>query len=269
MVRNGDAHKPIWLSEMAWNALPLDSPLPPAYGQVTQTQQARYAVQAYYRLQSEWPWVGVANYWFLKQADDRERDANPQYYFRMLEPDFAPQPVYHAVSNAAQLPPVMYRGYHQEDHWALEYVGWEEAKDERAVLGAYRQATTGDAHASFTFDGSDLWLVIARWPNGGWLEVSVDGGPPLVVSEDSPETDFGVRVPIARGLPPRQHDVHITAHDGAVIDGFIVKDRPIWWLKRVVGMGAVAVGLAALAWLMFQLPTYPRSHPQRNRRDLC
>ncbi len=38
----------------------------------TEAQQARYAVQAYQRLQAEWPWLGVANYWFLKQADEHE-----------------------------------------------------------------------------------------------------------------------------------------------------------------------------------------------------
>jgi hypothetical protein len=35
MVRNGDAHKAIWISEMNWNAVPPDSGLPPNYGQVT------------------------------------------------------------------------------------------------------------------------------------------------------------------------------------------------------------------------------------------
>ncbi len=249
MVRNGDAHKPIWLSEMAWNALPTDSALPPAYGQVTQAQQARYAVQAYYRLQSEWPWLGVANYWFLKQADDREREVNPQYYFRLLEPDFTPLPVYHALSNAAHLPPVMYRGYHQEDHWAVNYTGWEEMKDGRAVLGNYHQATHDGARADLTFNGSDLWLVVARSPGGGWLEVTVDGGPPVVVSQDSPETVFGIKVPVARRLRQGQHEVHINAGQGAVIDGFVVQNRPIWGLRRAVGAAAMVVGLAALGWL--------------------
>lgn len=249
MVRNGDAHKPIWLSEMAWNALPPDSALPPAYGQVTEAQQARYAVQAYYRLQSEWPWLGVANYWFLKQADDREREVNPQYYFRLLEPDFTPLPAYYALSDAAHLPPVMYRGYHQEDHWAVNYAGWEAVKDERAVLGNYRQATNDTALADLTFKGSDLWLVVARRPDGSWLEVAVDGGPPVVVSQDSPETAFGVKVPIARGLPKGQHEVHISAGQGAVIDAFVVQDRPTWGLQRAVGVAAMVVGLAALGWL--------------------
>jgi hypothetical protein len=254
MVRNGDAHKPIWLSEMAWNALPPDSDLPPAYGQVTEAQQARYAVQAYYRLQSEWPWLGVANYWFLKQADDHEREVNPQYYFRLLEPDFTPLPAYEALSDAAHLPPVMYRGYHQQDHWAVAYTGWQEVQDKQAVLGTYQQAMTEGAQARFTFDGSDLWLVVARRPDGGWLEVSVDGGSPQEVSQDSPETSFGVPVAIARGLPRDQHQVHITAHHGPVIDGFIVQDRATWWLGRAVGVLAVITSLSALGWLMVSRP---------------
>jgi hypothetical protein len=51
MVANGDAHKPIWLSEMNANAVP-DNPTIQnfgAYGQVTPEQQARYAPLAYER----------------------------------------------------------------------------------------------------------------------------------------------------------------------------------------------------------------------------
>jgi hypothetical protein len=250
MVRNGDAHKPIWLSEMAWNALPSDSPLPPAYGRVSQAQQARYAVLAYYRLQSEWPWLGVANYWFLKQADDREREVSPQYYFRLLEPDFTPLPAYHALSDAAHLPPIMYQGYHQEDHWAVTYAGWNQVKDERAVLSTYSQATTDGARASFTFDGSGLWLVVDRLPEGGRLEVRVDGVETLIVSTASDVPGFGHQVPVSRGLRQGHHHVEITASAGASIDGFVVKDRPTWLMRRGMGAAAVVASLIALGWLI-------------------
>ena len=252
MVRNGDAHKPIWLSEVAWNALPPDSALPPAYGQVSEAQQARYAVLAYHRLQSEWPWLGVANYWFLKQADEREKEKNPQYYFRLLEPDFTPMPAYQALADAARLPPVMYSGYHQEDHWAVAYESWAQTEDDQAVLGAYHQAMADGAQASFNFEGSDLWLVVARRPDGSWLEVTVDDNLPTRVLLDSPDAEFGVRVPIARGLPQGHHRVQITGGDGATIDGFIVKDGSIWLLQRVPGAAAVIVGLLALGWYFFR-----------------
>lgn len=95
MVRNGDAEKPIWISEMGWNVVP--EGLPPVFGRVTEEQQARYAVEAYRRAQGEWPWVGVVNAWFFKRAADFET-GEPFYYFRMMEPDFTPLPVWNAVA---------------------------------------------------------------------------------------------------------------------------------------------------------------------------
>jgi len=101
MVANGDEHKPIWISEMAWNAVP--DGISATFGQVTEAQQADYAVAAYERLQADWPWVGVANYWFLKRATDWEKD-QPFYYFRLLEPDFTPLPAYEAMVETADDP---------------------------------------------------------------------------------------------------------------------------------------------------------------------
>ncbi len=87
MVKNGDAHKPIWISEAGWNTVPDGMPDP--YGRVNSEQQARFAVDAYKRAQSEWPWVGVVNYWFFKRPSDADI-GQPFYYFRILEPDFTP-----------------------------------------------------------------------------------------------------------------------------------------------------------------------------------
>ncbi len=96
MVANGDAAKPIWLAEMNWNAAPEDVPAP--YGRVTLEQQARYLPLAYDRIRTEWPWVGVANTWYLKRATDEwEQARKPEAYFRLLLPDFTPLPVYDAM----------------------------------------------------------------------------------------------------------------------------------------------------------------------------
>jgi len=93
MVKNGDANKPIWIAEMNWNAAPDD--VDPRYGRVTPEQQARYLPLAYQRIIDEWPWVGVANTWYLKRATDAwELNRQPEAYFRLLAPNFAPQPVY-------------------------------------------------------------------------------------------------------------------------------------------------------------------------------
>jgi hypothetical protein len=96
MVKNGDAHKPIWIAEMNWNAAPED--VDPRYGRVTLAQQARYLPIAYQRVIDEWPWVGVANTWYLKRATDQwEQYRQPEAYFRLLAPDFSPQPVYESM----------------------------------------------------------------------------------------------------------------------------------------------------------------------------
>ena len=98
MVRHDDANKPIWISELGWNVVP--EGLDDRFGRVTPEQQARFAVEAYERAQAEWPWVGVVNYWFLKRKDDSERDQS-FYYFRLLDADFTPQPVYEALAEAS------------------------------------------------------------------------------------------------------------------------------------------------------------------------
>lgn len=94
MVRHGDAQKPIWISEMAWNVVP--EPIYADYGRVTEAQQAKYGVEAYQRAQAEWPWVSVVNYWFFKRPADWEINQS-WYYFRLMEPDFTPLPVFTAL----------------------------------------------------------------------------------------------------------------------------------------------------------------------------
>ncbi|MFQ3534291.1 MAG: hypothetical protein SNJ58_00300 [Aggregatilineales bacterium] len=103
MVAHGDAAKPIWIGEMAWNPVPDDPNIRDrlTYGQVTDTQAAQYAVEAYERARTEWPWVGVIAYWFFKRPDASEIDQS-WYYFRMVEPDFTPRPVYFAIQAYAR-----------------------------------------------------------------------------------------------------------------------------------------------------------------------
>ncbi|MEX1019863.1 MAG: cellulase family glycosylhydrolase [Litorilinea sp.] len=101
MVQNGDAHKPIWISEMNWNAAPAD--VDPRYGRVSLEQQARYLPVAYQRIQEEWPWIGVASTWYLKRATDEwEQNRRPEAYFPLLAPDFTPQPVYTSLQRYTQ-----------------------------------------------------------------------------------------------------------------------------------------------------------------------
>jgi hypothetical protein len=103
MVRNGDANKPIWLSEVNWNAVPNDPNIADLnrFGMVTPEQQARYVPMLIERAKTEWPWVGGISAWFFKRPSDAEKNQS-WYYFRMLEPDFTPTPLWEAMKEYAK-----------------------------------------------------------------------------------------------------------------------------------------------------------------------
>ncbi len=247
MVANGDAHKPIWISEMNSNTAPNDPNVEGlgVYGQVTPEQQARYAPLAYQRAIEEWPWVGVVNFWFFKRPSDAERNQS-WYYFRMVEPDFTPLPVYERMQEyIAHLTPTLYPGHHQEDHWALEYEGeWKSKPDAEATLGAYRQATTPGATLRFTFEGGSLTLVPepGAGETGGEIQVSVDGGQPRRISL------AGQPVKLVQSWREGRHHVALTVVAGKIgVDALIVRRpwRPSLWLViSVTGLGL------AVAWFV-------------------
>jgi len=240
MVANGDAAKPIWISEMNANAVPNDPAIRDlgAYGQVTPEQQARYAVLAYQRAMEEWPWVGVVNLWFFKRASDTERD-QAMYYFRMVEPNFTPLPVYETMQTyATSVTPTLYPGTHQEDHWALDYEGdWETIRDVEAILGAYRQATAPGDRLHFTFAGTTLTLTPG--PGAGEIEVKVDGGVARRILLD------GGPVRLVRSWRQAHHEVTLRVLSGEVsVDALAVQypcRPPLWLLPGLVALGIAAV----------------------------
>lgn len=248
MVRNGEASKPIWASEVGWNALPRGFDGFPSYGRVSEELQAAYAAEAYQRAQTEWPWMGVMSYWFFKRPSDHEKD-QAFYYFRMMEPDFYPHPVYYALKDQATAPPIMGLGYHQEDHWALRYEGsWQDVTDEKAMLGGYRASAHPGDSLSFTFWGTDLSLVPVRDRDCGLLEVIVDGRRALV-DLCAPEISYASEVSLVSGLPEGTHEARLMVADSAqaggqvAIDGLIVRHSPAFLIRR----GLSFLTLACLA----------------------
>jgi hypothetical protein len=247
MVRNGDAGKAIWISEMNWNAVPEFSGIAPNFGRVTEEQQARYAPLAYQRSQAEWPWVGLNAFWYFKKADDSER-SQPIYYFRMADPDFTLLPVYESLKTYMHQTPVMYPGWFQEDHWAVAWQGaWSKMQNSAAVLGAENVTTAANASAAFVFEGNELILITRRGPGGGKLSVQLDQRPAETFDLAAPTTEAAVHLPVARGLPFGQHQVTLTNLSGeTAIDGFIVRRSASQTGPLLVG---VAIVLGA-AWLL-------------------
>jgi len=206
---------------MNWNAPPADLP-DKRFGFVTPEQQATNAALAYRRVQREWPWVGVVNFWFFKRATDQEKDQS-WYYFRMVEPDFTPLPVYDALkaythSDEAH---TLYPGVHQEDHWLLSYTGrWETHPDATAApggVGAYRETTDSQSAFSFAFEGKVLWLRVGPAAQGT-LRYSVDGA-----ADRSAPFAPGEQIRLTNGLSAGRHTITIRPGDGPLsIDSLTV-----------------------------------------------
>ena len=95
MVQHNDAGKPIWISEMNWNAVPVGRHAP--FGRVSLETQARYLPQAFERVK-EWPWVELVNVWYLKRAQPVWEEAeDPQAHFRLMTHDGILMPAYRSL----------------------------------------------------------------------------------------------------------------------------------------------------------------------------
>jgi len=266
MVANGDATTPLWISEMNSNAVPNDPTIHGwgAFGQVTPEQQARYAVLAYERVIEDWPWAGLVNFWFLKRASDAEKNQS-WYYFRMVEPDFTPLPVYDAMrAYTSGLRPVLHSGTYQEDHWALTYCradessaatastgdactednGWATVLSEAVVYGpSYRRAAGPGSTMWFSYEGAGLTL--APGPGSGLVEVVVDEGEARQVKLDGRPVRLdggGLRIWLP-GDRSERHEVFVRVLEGEVgVDAVRVERSTMAWAW--IAAAAVVLGCA-------------------------
>lgn len=246
MVAHGDAGIPIWATEVGWNALPADFEGTAVYGRVTEEKQAEYAVQAYERAASEWPWLGVMNYWFFRRPSEAERDQS-WYYFRMVEPDFTPLPVYGAMQELTSQSLRVSLGYHQEDHRALDYHGpWTTEASAQATLGTYRGGNAG-AELGFTFEGTALDLVVLPDQTGDDIAVYLDGQRVRRLSTGTTPSNGAPTIRIAARLKDTTHTVHLIVRNQLSLDGLVVYREALWPARAIpVGAALILAGGAAL-----------------------
>ncbi|HZK66900.1 MAG TPA: cellulase family glycosylhydrolase [Chloroflexota bacterium] len=274
MVKNGDDAKPIWASEMGWNVQPESVSAEPVFGRVTEELQARYTVRGLQRAAEEWPWMGVMNLWFFKRADEKERE-QPFYYFRLVDPDFTPRPVYQAVKEYGNRAAVAQRGYSQSDHRALEYQGeWTTVAEPRASLGALSTTMDPGASARLYFSGTDLELVVARGPAMGKAYLTVDGSPAganqlaqddlgrAALDLSAPTQEWQQRVAVARGLSEGIHLLEIRPAGYFALDALVVDSTDIPLAKKLLAFSAGAL-VALLGAFMARAAL---SRPTRRRR---
>lgn len=260
MVANGDADKPVWISEAAWN--PVDAPEVPEmwnrlqFGEATREQAARYMPLAYQRAQQEWSWVGVINYWFFKRASDAGQD-QPSYYFRMVEPDFTPLPVYDAMkAYITGETPTLYMGVHQAEHRAITP---DDAAEVVNAPGAQFETALSADSLTFTFQGTDARI---RWMGtvDETLNIRIDGQEwgtsssiASAVLSRTMEAEDWTEVSIHHSLTAETHTVELSG-DGFLLDSVTVYDRTREHLTPIVAGGA-ALGVLALlgiGWALWQ-----------------
>lgn len=249
LVANGYANKPIWISEAAWNPVPSEAEVPDisgryTFGQVSEEQAARYMVEAYDRFQREWNWGGVMFYWFFKRPADYERNQS-FYYFRMVEPDFTPLPVYHALKDyITTLTPTLYRGTHQESHWALTLPN--EAQRVPAEAAQFGHATRTPS-AAFIAYGTE---VAVRWQGGGAVGVYRDDTLlyTLPSNANAAYTKDGwheLRVRLSWIAEP--HNIRIEADDDTLLlDAIIIYDNTVRDIGVLVGITLFVIAFPVL-----------------------
>jgi polysaccharide biosynthesis protein PslG len=243
MVANGDANKPIWISEMAWNAVPDDVP-DKRFGQATPAQQAQYEPLAYQRALEEWPWAGVINTWYLKRATDEWFKQNkPEAYFRLANPDFTLQPVYQSLkAYISSVVPALYPGAHEPIGWAVKSEGdWLSTAAADQPFGKIWTAGPG-AKLSFIFHGDALSVTpaCAAEPCSGALSVSVDSQPPVTIRAGDPH---GTLRAAAAGSSPdkstHQAVIEVTGAPAGIAAISVQRTKPTWPWWILGGIAAV------------------------------
>ena len=151
----------------------------------------------------------------FKQADDREKLANPQILFPHDGTGFYASADYEAIKIQANQPPVLYSGWHKADHWVINYTGdWQTVADDNATFGS---AVRGMEGASFELMVKGRTLEAVFGEATGLLQLQVDDQPPVEVVT----TERAMVLDRWRSRPYRVRGTVLQAP--VVLDGFIVE----------------------------------------------
>ncbi len=241
MVRNGDAQTPIWISEAAWNPVPSEAEVPEIdarmrFGQVTLEQAARYMPGYYQRAQEQWPWLGVINYWFFKRPADWERNQS-FYYFRMVEPDFTPLPIYTSMhAYIHDQTPTLYMGVHQAEDWAIT-----RSADAVGVNldGAEFGTAVDTLTAEFVVYGTD---VILRWvDDGSGIALLVNGDFRPLGAEPLPNSPGWRTVRVPLGLTAQPHTIRLAGFVRWQFDSVTVLNRTLENVFPYAGLAGIGM----------------------------
>ncbi|KAG8702509.1 hypothetical protein FRC08_003445 [Ceratobasidium sp. 394] len=135
--------------------------------------------------------------------------------------------------------------------------------------------TTGGAQASFTFEGSEVFLYGGTGPNHGRFRVQLDNQQPLELNGTAPMQHPKTELYTASGLAPGTHQLIITNLDeGKVLDidyAEVVPSQPKSGLTKgaIAGMVVgIVIGLALITLVIWFFVSRRRKHNRRFSTDL-
>ena len=264
MERYGDSDKAIWFNEYGWNVAPEGmSSEKLIWQRVSEQEQADYTLRGIRLAREEWPWAGAFMIWYFRQVGNVSPD-DPEYYFRMVDPDFTPRQVYLAVRDATQQQREVGQGTYQGMNAAVKrYGGWEQiTRTETGGESELHSSVPGDS-VTLSYRGQAVDLVARRGPDGGRVLVALDGRPlaGLPLDEDgqayvslySAVEEFAAIVPLVQDDRPGSHVLRLTIADSAdtgsngtevVIEAFQVRSgqsTSASLLPPLAGLGALVV----------------------------
>ncbi|MCS7001858.1 MAG: hypothetical protein NZ518_03315 [Dehalococcoidia bacterium] len=251
MARNGDAHKPVWIAELGWNALPDNFGKPATHGKVTREQQAKYLVDAFQRAQNEWPWLGMIFVWHLRMVHDENRD-QVMYYFGLADADFALHPAYFAYQEIATRLRTLYPGRKSESHPAFAYAGAWSYQPYPDGAQFFLRTTQPGAAVAARFKGTELALVVNHGPEAGAVKVLIDGAPAPglpngVLTLAAKDTTYRNVIVVATDLANDYHRLDLIVERGPVeFDGVVVRVKDTRLGEGIV-TGAIALSLVVAA----------------------
>ncbi len=276
MVRYGDAEKAVWFNEYGWNAAPAgftEDQL--VWGRVSEAEQAAYTVQGIQMAREEWPWAGVFMVWYFRQVGQIP-DTSAEYYFRMVDTDFTPRPLYLAVQEAATEQDIPTLGHYEETNPAVKFIGnWQPVLDEQANGGSAMISDEPGDSITFTFSGSRLDMIIQRPVAALRLYVVMDGAAAGGLDKDEqgrtyidiPAGGLGasVQLTLVDGVDVRQHTITVTLADEGTTEGASVavdalevltsENVTFPWL-RALGLLAVLALAGYLGWRTWRRARY-------------
>jgi hypothetical protein len=192
MVKHGDAHKPVWITEMGWTIAP---PLEQVDIAVGPDQQAAYLAEALDIIERDWPWVELITVWNLSIPTF----GDPFGGYSLLDFAGQPRPVYYAwqqaigSQNERGLPPPRHEPQQTVQILGQDVVIHLGDSDERPpwwpLFGGRKPSVTWTGGFYLNDPGTADWTLILELMqlNEVGTTVAING---VTLSPDLPQQDY-------------------------------------------------------------------------------